>query len=113
MVITKFCPECDNIIFPKNSKLYCKACEKEFELDTNTDDFKIVKKIKHDEKETAPIVVKETLASAKISAQDRKAFEEFLTSGSPGIEDHNFGFLTKKEIDDLYNHVRKLSGVSD
>ncbi len=83
--IMKFCPDCDNIILPKNKKLYCKACDKEFDLDSKADDFKIVKKIKHDEKETAPIVVKETLASAKISAQDRKAYEEFFELG--GAED--------------------------
>jgi DNA-directed RNA polymerase subunit M/transcription elongation factor TFIIS len=82
----KFCPDCDNIIFPKNQKLYCKACDKEFDLDAKPEDFKIVKKIIHDEKETAPIVVKETLASAKISAQDRKAFEEFFELG--GAEDY-------------------------
>ena len=86
VVITKFCPECDNIIFPRNSKLYCKACEKEFDLDAKPEDFKIVKTIKHDEKETAPIVVKETLASAKISAQDRKAYEEFFDLG--GAEEY-------------------------
>jgi len=77
----KFCPDCDNIIFPKNKKLYCKACDKEFDLEAEADDFKIVKKIIHDEKESAPIVVKETMSSAKISAQDRKAFEEFFDAG--------------------------------
>jgi len=78
----KFCPDCDNIIFPtKNKKLYCKACEKEFDLETEADDFKIVKKIKHDEKESAPIVVKENMSGSKISAQDRKAFEEFFDAG--------------------------------
>lgn len=77
----KFCPDCDNIIFPKNKKLYCKACDKEFDLEADADDFKIVKKIIHDEKESAPIVVKETMSSAKISAQDRKAFEEFFDAG--------------------------------
>ena len=77
----KFCPDCDNIIFPKNKKVYCKACDKEFDLDAEAEDFKIVKKIKHDEKELAPIVVKETMSSSKISAQDRKAFEEFFDAG--------------------------------
>jgi len=78
----KFCPDCDNIIFPtKDKKLYCKACEKEFDLETEADDFKIVKKIKHDEKELAPIVVKESMSGNKISAQDRKAFEEFFDAG--------------------------------
>lgn len=80
--IMKFCQDCDNIIFPKNNKkLYCKACDKEFDLDGKADDFKIVKKIKHDEKENAPIVVKESMNSRKISAQDRKAFEEFFDLG--------------------------------
>ncbi|MBY9014087.1 MAG: hypothetical protein KGD68_00200 [Candidatus Lokiarchaeota archaeon] len=78
----KFCPDCDNIIFPKNKRLYCKACDKEFDLDAEAEDFKIVKKIKHDEKESAPIVVKDTMNSAKISDQDRKAFEEFFDLGS-------------------------------
>ena len=45
----KFCPECDNILIPKNKKLYCKACEKEFELNPKTDEYKIVKTIRHDE----------------------------------------------------------------
>lgn len=83
--IMKFCPDCDNIVFPKNNKVYCKACDKEFDLDSEADDFKIVKKIMHDEKETAPIIVKETISSDKISAQDRKAFEEFFELG--GAED--------------------------
>ncbi|MBY9008910.1 MAG: hypothetical protein KGD74_03480 [Candidatus Lokiarchaeota archaeon] len=78
----KFCPECDNIIFPKNKKLYCKACDKEFNLEAEADDFKIVKKIIHDEKESAPIVVKESMNNIKISARDRKAFEEFFDTGS-------------------------------
>jgi DNA-directed RNA polymerase subunit M/transcription elongation factor TFIIS len=83
----RFCPDCDNIIFPKNNKiLYCKACDKEFDLDAKPDDFKIVKTIRHDEKETAPIVVKETLASVKISSRDRKAYEEFFDVG--GAEEY-------------------------
>ena len=77
----KFCPDCDNFIFPKNKKLYCKACDKEFDLDAEAEDFKIVKKIKHDEKESAPIVVKETMNGVKITAQDRKAYEEFFDAG--------------------------------
>jgi len=58
----RFCPECDNILIPRKKKLYCKACEKEFNLDTNQqDEYKIVKTIKHDEKEIAPIIIKEGL----------------------------------------------------
>ena len=75
----RFCPDCDNILIPRKKKLYCKACDKEFDLDSNQqDDYKIVKTIKHDEKEIAPIIIKEGLKGDKISDQDRKAFEEFF-----------------------------------
>jgi DNA-directed RNA polymerase subunit M/transcription elongation factor TFIIS len=77
----RFCPNCENILIPKNKKLYCKACNQEFELDKETEEYKIVKKIRHDEKESAPIVVKEVLKNDRISAQDRKAYEEFFGSG--------------------------------
>lgn len=42
----RFCPDCENIIIPKNNRLFCRACEKEFELDPETNDYKIVKKNK-------------------------------------------------------------------
>lgn len=74
----KFCPNCDNILIPKKKKLYCKACNEEFELDEKDEEYKIVKTIRHDEKEIAPIIIKEGLKGEKISAQDRKAFEEFF-----------------------------------
>jgi DNA-directed RNA polymerase subunit M/transcription elongation factor TFIIS len=77
----RFCPDCDNILIPKNKKLYCKACEKEFKIDPNNNDYNIVKTIKHDDKEAAPIVIKRSIANTKISAQDRKAFEEFFDVG--------------------------------
>ena len=78
----RFCPDCDNILIPRKKKLYCKACDKEFNLDSNEqDEYKIVKTIKHDEKEIAPIIIKEGLKGDKISDQDRKAYEEFFSSG--------------------------------
>jgi len=69
------------MLVPKDGKLYCKACEKEFDLDrSKTEDYKIIKTIRHDEKESAPIIIKEGLKGERISAQDRKAFEEFFGS---------------------------------
>jgi len=65
-------------LIPKKKKLYCKACNEEFELDEKDEEYKIVKTIRHDEKEIAPIIIKEGLKGEKISAQDRKAFEEFF-----------------------------------
>ncbi|MEJ2278212.1 MAG: hypothetical protein P8Y70_10765 [Candidatus Lokiarchaeota archaeon] len=74
----RFCPDCDNIMIPKDGKLYCKACDKYFELGSDKKDYKIVKTIRHDDKETAPIVIKESMKSSRISLEDRKAYEEFF-----------------------------------
>ncbi len=75
----RFCPNCDNILIPKKKKLFCKACDQEFELDKNSpDDYKLVKTIKHDEKESAPIIIKEGLRGERISGEDRKAYEDLF-----------------------------------
>jgi len=77
----RFCDTCGNMMVPRNGKLYCKACEEEFELDpTREEDYKIAKKIRHDEKEAAPIIVKEGLKSQRISDRDRKAWEDYFGS---------------------------------
>lgn len=78
----KFCENCGNLLIPRNRKFYCKACDEEFDLDlSKKEEYKIVKKIRHDEKESAPIIVKEGLKSERISAQDRKAFEDYFSVG--------------------------------
>ena len=78
----KFCPDCDNILIPRSKKLFCKACGVEFELNgTDSEEYKIIKTIPHDEKEIAPIIIKDGLKGEKISEQDRKAFEEFFSGG--------------------------------
>jgi len=79
----RFCTECDNILIPRKGKLYCKACEKEYKFESEKDqeDYKIVKKMRHDEEEVAPIVIKSKLNGEKISGEDRKAFEEFFSGG--------------------------------
>jgi len=61
--------------------LFCNACQVEYDLDTSkTEDFKIVKKIRHDEKEYAPIIMRKGLKNERISSQDRKAFEDYFSS---------------------------------
>ncbi|MBN1800461.1 MAG: hypothetical protein JW891_03090 [Candidatus Lokiarchaeota archaeon] len=77
----RFCPNCDNIMLPRNGKLYCQACDEEFDLKNEQSDFKIIKKIKHDDSEGSPIIVKGEFAGRRIGSEDRKAFEEFF-SGS-------------------------------
>ncbi|MFX0031423.1 MAG: hypothetical protein ACFE8E_09875 [Candidatus Hodarchaeota archaeon] len=75
----KFCPNCDNILIPKNKKLFCKACNQEFDLDKNSpEDYKLVKRIRHDEKEAAPIIIKEGLKDERISDRERKAYEDLF-----------------------------------
>ncbi|MFX1277322.1 MAG: hypothetical protein ACFFAT_20055 [Promethearchaeota archaeon] len=66
---------------PRGGKLYCQACDESFELsgDSN-EDFKIIKKIRHDDSEESPIIIK-NVNETKIGAEDRKAYEEFF-SGS-------------------------------
>ncbi|KKK46271.1 MAG: DNA-directed RNA polymerase, subunit M/Transcription elongation factor TFIIS [Candidatus Lokiarchaeum sp. GC14_75] len=81
----RFCPDCDNILIPKNKKLYCKACDKEFDLGSDNIEYKIQKKIHHDESETAPIILKEGIKGERISSSDRRAYEDyFSSSGSEG-----------------------------
>jgi len=74
----RFCPDCDNILIPKDKKLYCKACDQYFEFGKDEHDYKIIKKIRHDDKEISPIVIKQSKAD-RISIEDRKAYEEFFT----------------------------------
>ena len=75
----KFCPNCNNILFPRKKKLYCKACNEEFDLDVKQkEEFKIVKKIRRDESDAEPIIVKEGQKKENISEEDRKAHEEYF-----------------------------------
>lgn len=76
----RFCPDCENIIIPKNNRLFCRACEKEFELDPETNDYKIVKKIKHNESEFETLIVRKALKNKRISTEDREAYEELFQS---------------------------------
>lgn len=79
----RFCDSCGNMLIPKDGKLYCKACEEEFDLGSSQEEYKIQKKIHHDEKESAPIIVKDGLRGERISSEDRKAYED-LFSGADG-----------------------------
>jgi len=78
--IVKFCDVCGNMLIPKNGKLYCKACDEEFELGASKEEYKIIKKIRHNEKESAPIIIKEGLKGERISSEDRKAYEDLFSS---------------------------------
>jgi hypothetical protein len=69
------------MLIPKNGKLYCKACEEEFDLGTNKVEYKIQKKIRHDDTESAPIIMKEGLRGEGISNEDRKAHEDMFRGG--------------------------------
>ena len=77
----RFCEACGNMLIPKKGKLYCKACDEEFEIGESQEEYKIIKMIKHDDKEVAPIIIKDGLKGDRISDQDRKAFEEYFSGG--------------------------------
>ncbi len=77
----KFCPNCDNILFPRKKKVYCNACNEEFNLDLdNKDEYKMKLTIKHDEIESTLVVVKEGLKKNKLTVDDRKAHEDFFAN---------------------------------
>jgi len=78
----KFCPDCDNILIPKNKKLYCKVCERYFSFDIEIGEYTIVQKIKHDNMESTTIIVKEGIKMDKISSSDREAYEDFFQLNS-------------------------------
>ncbi|MFX1340409.1 MAG: hypothetical protein ACFFDK_17505 [Promethearchaeota archaeon] len=83
----KFCPHCDNLLLPRKKKLFCKACNEEFELNLDQkDEYQMIKTITHDETDSTPIIIKEDPKEKKISADDRKAHEDFFTS-SEGSEE--------------------------
>ncbi len=69
------------MLIPKKGKLYCKACDEEFEIGESREEYKIIKTIRHDDKEVAPIIIKEGIKGDRISDQDRKAFEEYFSGG--------------------------------
>lgn len=77
----RFCESCGNMLIPKKGKLYCKACDEEFEIGESREEYKIIKTIRHDDKEVAPIIIKEGIKGDRISDQDRKAFEEYFSGG--------------------------------
>lgn len=74
----RFCPRCDNMLIPKNRTLYCKVCEKYFNFDLKIDDYTIVKIIKHDDKESASISIKNGIKIDKILLKAGKTSEDFL-----------------------------------
>jgi len=83
----KFCEQCDNILIPRKKKLYCQACDQEFNLPQDEqEEYVIVKHLRHEDNEALPIIIKKGIKSTKISPQDRKAHEEFFgkSEGSSG-----------------------------
>ncbi len=75
----KYCPNCDNLLIPrKKKKIYCNACNEEFTLNENDrQEWIIIKKINHLEKENDTIIIKQKYKE-KITDKDRKAYEEFF-----------------------------------
>ena len=71
-----FCPNCDNVIIPRKNKWFCRICNKEFALDTNQNDFKIIKTINHN-RDLRPIIITNSSKNRKITDY-RKAHEDYF-----------------------------------
>jgi DNA-directed RNA polymerase subunit M/transcription elongation factor TFIIS len=71
-----FCPNCDNVIIPRKNKWFCRICNKEFDLDMNQNDFKIIKTINHN-RDLRPIIITNSNKNRTI-ADYRKAREDYF-----------------------------------
>ena len=74
----RFCSTCDNVLIPRKKKLVCKVCGEEYEVDSKLDDFILVRVIHHNDKENDLIIAREGIKRDKITAQERKAYEDFF-----------------------------------
>ncbi len=75
----KFCHECSNLLFPKNKKLYCRTCNRFFDLNVDIkNEYHVIKIISHREMDFDPVIIKESLKEDYVSYEDRKAFEDFF-----------------------------------
>ena len=58
MVPLRYCPNCENLLIPKNKKLYCKVCNQDFELNSvDINGYKLLKHIKHER--ISPTIIKD------------------------------------------------------
>lgn len=74
----KWCPHCNNMMFPKNGKLACNACKYESAItDKDKTGYKISKTMRNDD-DARPIVIREMTGTTKISSDDRKAYDDFF-----------------------------------
>jgi DNA-directed RNA polymerase subunit M/transcription elongation factor TFIIS len=74
-----FCPECGNMLIPKDKKLYCRTCNKEYNSDSKKD-YLLAKTINHDEVDLSPIIIEDP-SEDHISGDDREAYEDFFKTG--------------------------------
>ncbi len=77
----KFCPNCDNILIPRDRKLFCKVCNQEFELKPDYFyDYNIIHIIKHEEGQFIPKIVKGNSKIVQISNKLGKVHEDFFVN---------------------------------
>lgn len=73
----KYCPSCENMLFPKDDQLYCKVCDKYYEtVKIKEDDYKVVKNLNNTAEAEAPVVKKDL--EDNVSEEDREAYEDFF-----------------------------------
>ena len=78
----KFCPNCNNFLIPKNGKLFCKICDKSFDLTENEENnYIIVKNLNNEDIEPA-IIFEDDIKFSRISKEDRETFEDYFKSST-------------------------------
>ena len=76
----KFCPECNNLLMSKKGKIFCKTCEKIFEVKPNEkNDYMLIKKIDHDDSDFNPFILK-NVNQKPLATDYRKAYEDYFSS---------------------------------
>jgi DNA-directed RNA polymerase subunit M/transcription elongation factor TFIIS len=75
----RFCPNCENILIPRNKKLYCKVCNKEFDLNPDClNEYRSSKHILNEVQQNYIVSKDHSIKSFPISNELRKAYEDFF-----------------------------------
>jgi len=75
----KFCPNCGNLLIPKDKMLFCKVCLQYFTLEKKDEtQYFLIKQLYDKETAPTPIIYETPLKDIHITYEDRKAREELF-----------------------------------
>ena len=78
----QFCEFCEGLLIPKRNtdELFCRVCNKTFKT-KNKADYKMQAKIEKDRVRSKTAIVETRAGTQSISEDERRAFEDYFTSG--------------------------------